>query len=94
MDAQTRQRPAGTGREVANETGLRQGYHGITTPNIARLPREPAYVARDLRAASEALIDLADDFELEVRPIQLATADALANGINRLLAELRQGQRP
>jgi hypothetical protein len=103
----TRQRPAGTGRDVAqqielarqlygtSETAARAGYCGITPPAAPPPQRDPALIARDLRSAAECLGNLADSFERgHVNEASLAGADRLLIGASRLIVELRQrGQR-
>lgn len=89
---QTRQRPAGTGREV--ETTMRtrrEGYHGITVPTVPPSPRNPLAIAHDLYAAAEHLADMAEDYAAGVYDQRaLSSTDALLVGCGRLVLELRQ----
>lgn len=99
---QTRLRPAGTGREVAKQIELTQqlyrtrertaraGYHGAALPPTSPTPRNPIAIARDLRAASGHLADLAELIGAESFDAQtLTNADALLVGASRLICELR-----
>lgn len=99
---QTRQRPAGTGREVAEQIELAQqlygtrectaraGYRGAALPPTLPSPRDPAAIARDLHAASGHLADLAELIGAEHFDTQtLTNADALLVGAGRLIVELR-----
>lgn len=106
---QTRQRPAGTGREVekqieleqqlyghrpADSTAARDGYHGTRPPVIAPAPRNTATVAVDLAAAATRLRAIAGGIRLGgPMPDALAEADRTIAGIGGLLRELRQGAR-
>lgn len=100
---QTRQRPAGTGREVAeqielarqlygtSECAARAGYRGATRSPTPPSPRDPMVIARDLHAASGHLADLAELIGAEHFDAQtLTNADALLIGCGRLVIELRQ----
>lgn len=99
---QIRQRPAGTGRDVAEQIGLarqlygttertaRAGYRGAALPPTSPTPRTPEAIARDLRAASGHLADLAELIGAESFDAQtLTNADALLVGAGRLICELR-----
>jgi hypothetical protein len=79
---------------AAREFASRAGYCGIAPPPAPRVPRQPEFVIRELRAAAEALGELADTaLAVGVNPILIASADTLSAGINRLIVELRQGSR-
>ena len=99
---QIRQRPAGTGREVAkqiefaqqlygtSECAARAGYRGATTSRTPSSPCDPAVIARDLHAASGHLADLAELIGAEHFDAQtLTNADSLLVGAGRLICELR-----
>lgn len=107
MNARTRQRPAGTGREVEQQIELaaqlygtthaeataRDGYTGTTPPKAAPMPRDPLTIAGELYQAAECLADLAEDFAAGVFDARaLSSADALLVGCGRLVCELRQRQ--
>lgn len=98
----TRQRPAGTGRDVAEqielarqlygsgESAARAGYRGAIRSPARPSPRDPAAIARDLHAASGHLADLAELIGAEHFDAQtLTSADALLVGTSRLICELR-----
>ena len=103
---QTRQRPAGTGREVEKqidfaqqlygdaERNARAGYIGTTRRNIAAAPRHYAEVAHDLAEAATQLRAMAGGIRLGgSTPAAIADADRIVTGCGRLIVELRQGQR-
>ena len=79
---------------AAHETAARAQYCGIAPPPAPPVPRQPEFIAHDLRAAAEALAEVADTaLAVGVNPILIASADTLSAGIGRLLIELRQGLR-
>ena len=79
---------------AAHEIAARARYGGITPPPAPPVPREAAFIACALRAAAEALAEVADTaLAVGVNPILIASADTLSAGINRLIVELRQGLR-
>lgn len=99
---QIRQRPAGTGREVAEQIELarqlygtsegaaRAGYRGAASLPTRPSPRDPTAIARDLHAASGHLAGLAELIGVEHFDAQtLTSADALLVGAGRLICELR-----
>lgn len=93
MNAQTRLRPAGTGREVESSAlqTERRGYHGSAPPAAARAARDVFTIASELAAAAEALGELSERFASgALTERDLSTADALLTGCGRLLGELRQ----
>ena len=95
---QTRRSPrGGAGFEVDHQVGFtrqlygtsertaRAGYHGAALPPTSPTPRNPIDIARDLRAASGHLADLAeligaDSFDAQT----LTNADALIVGAGQL----------
>lgn len=91
---QIRQRPAlaGVGREVDTAKQVAHGfYHGVSVPNAAPTPRDPASVGADLYGAAEALFALAGQFCAGViTENALSSADRLLVGTSRLILELRQ----
>lgn len=100
---QTRQRPAGTGREVekqiaglrqlygTSESAARNGYRGVALPPAQPAPRAPAVIAQELYSAAEHLADLAEVVAAELFDTStLSSADALLIGCGRLIVELRQ----
>ena len=104
MDAaQTRRSPrGGAGFEVDQQIGFahqlygtrectaRAGYHGTALPPTSPTPRTTEAIARDLRAASGHLADLAELIGAESFDAQtLTNADALLVGASRLICELR-----
>lgn len=105
---QTRRSPrGGAGFEVDQQIGFarqlygdadraaRAGYRGATRSPAASSPRDPAAIARDLRAASGHLADLADLIGAEQFDGQtLTNADALVVGAGRLICELRRRLAP
>lgn len=93
MDAQIRQRPAGTGREVES-TALRTArgaYHGYGRPIVAPATRDAFTIASELATAVDALDAMAERFASGgFTARDLASADALLIGCTRLVGELRQ----
>ena len=92
MSPRTRQRPAGTGREVEHiaERIARQGYHGRAEPLQPRAPRNHLAVAGELHQAAVALDNLSDaigTWGVDAR--SLAAVDGVLTGCHRLLVELR-----
>jgi len=103
---QTRQRPAGTGREVEQqidfarqlygdaERNARAGYIGTPQRNVAAAPRHYAEVAHDLAEAATQLRAMAGGIRLGGPNVEtIAAADRIVTGCGRLIVELRQGQR-
>jgi len=103
---QTRQRPAGTGREVEHqidfarqlygdaERNARAGYIGTPQRNVAAAPRHYAEVAHDLAEAATQLRAMAGGIRLGGPNVEtIAAADRIVTGCGRLIVELRQGQR-
>jgi len=103
---QTRQRPAGTGREVEQqidfaeqlygdaERNARAGYIGTPQRNVAAAPRHYAEVAHDLAEAATQLRAMAGGIRLGGPNAEtIAAADRIVTGCGRLIVELRQGQR-
>lgn len=106
---QTRQRPAGTGREVEQQialarrlygsgrdsTSARARYRGTTPPPTAPTPRDSAAIAADLAEAATRLRAIAGGIRLGgPTPGALADADGTVTGCGRLVAELRQRVTP
>lgn len=95
MDAQTRLRPAGTGREVES-TALRtarEAYHGSARPIVALASRDAFTIASELAAAADTLSDLSERFASGAfTGRDLSSVDALLIGCARLVGELRQRQ--
>ena len=105
---QTRRSPrGGAGFEVDQQIGFarqlygdaeraaRAGYRGVSRSHIPPSPRDPAAIARDLRAASAHLADLAELIGSEHFDAQtLTNADSLLVGAGRLITELRQRVTP
>lgn len=100
---QTRQRPAGTGREVeqqialagqlydARERSARSGYHGTAPRGIAADPRHFASIALDLAAAATRLRAIAGGIRLGGPTTDaISQADSIVTGCGALLRELRQ----
>ena len=100
---QTRQRPAGTGREVEKqidfaqqlygdaERNARAGYIGTPQRNVAAAPRHYADIARDLAEAATRLRAIAGGIRLGgPTPETIADADRTTTGCSALLRELRQ----
>lgn len=96
--AQTRPRPAGTGREV--DTSMQtvcKAYHGAAAVAMAPAPRHPLTIARELHGAAECLQGIAEDFAggaIDER--ELSAVDRMLVGMGRLIMELRlrQGATP
>ena len=93
---QTRQRPAGTGREVDTAMqAVHKGYYGATPESIAPAPRYPLTIARELHSAAKYLEGIAEDFAggaIDER--ELSAVDRMLVGMGRLIMELRQGAMP
>lgn len=93
MDAQTRLRPAGTGREVES-TALRtarEAYHGSARPIVALATRDAFTIASELATAADALGGIAERLASGAfTGRDLSSADALLIGCTRLVGELRQ----
>ena len=100
---QTRQRPAGTGREVEQqidfarqlygdaERNARAGYHGHRPPRTPPTARHYADTARDLADAAGRLRAIAGGIRLGgPTPETIADADRIVTGCSALLRELRQ----
>jgi hypothetical protein len=74
-----------------SERSARAGYRGTALPPTPPTPRDAIVIARDLRAASGHLADLAELIGAESFDAQtLTNADALLVGASRLICELRQ----
>jgi hypothetical protein len=104
---QTRQRPAGTGREVEQQIDLarqlysggersaRAGYKGTGPRSIAADPRHFATIALDLAGAATRLRAIAGGIRLGGPTADAITqADCIVTGCGSLLRELRQAVKP
>jgi len=100
---QTRQRPAGTGREVEQqidfarqlygdaERNARAGYHGHRPPHLTLVPRDEGTIVRELVDAAERLRGLACGAQIAGTDLNVVDeCSRITLGCSRLIAELRQ----